>query len=61
MAAFYAPRGITPEQIRRMNAADRAALRVGRARWYEEMARCTQYGVASALTPPEKEGSRGEE
>ena len=36
LAAFYAARGITPEQIRQMSYADRAVLRVGRARWFED-------------------------
>ena len=59
--AFYAPRGITPEAIRRMSLADRAGLRVGRARWYQEQAMCTQYGVALAFAPPEKGEDDGRE
>lgn len=61
LMAFYAPRGIAPEIIRQMSPADRAVLRVGRARWYEEMAKCTQYGVASALTPPKEDKAYGEQ
>lgn len=58
--AFYAPRGIAPEAIRRMSPADRAVLRVGRARWYEETAKCTQYGVASAFAPQKEDGHGGQ-
>ena len=61
LCAFYAPRGITPEEIRRMSVRDRAVLRVGRARWYEETRLLTAAGVATAIAPPEKEGAHGEE
>ena len=61
LCAFYAPRGITPEEIRRMSVRDRAVLRVGRARWYEETRLLTAAGVAMAFAGPEKEGAHGEE
>lgn len=61
LAAFYAPRGITPEEIRRMSVQDRAVLRVGRARWYEETRLLTAAGVAMAFAEPKKEGAHGEE
>lgn len=35
--AFYAVRGITPEQIRDMSLIDRAILRFGRIRYYNDM------------------------
>lgn len=54
LIAFYAPRGIAPETIRHMPPADRMVLRIGRARWYEEQAKCTQYGVVCALSPSEE-------
>ncbi len=44
-----------------MSLADRAVLRVGRARWYQEQAICTQYGVARAFAPPEKGEDDGRE
>ena len=59
LCAFYAPRGIAPEEIRRMSLSDRAVLRVGRSRWYEEMRLLTAAGVSTAFAP--EEGSRGEE
>ena len=61
LCAFYAPRGITPEEIRRMSVHDRAVLRVGRARWYEEIRLLTAAGVATAFAGPEKDGAHGEE
>lgn len=61
LMAFYAPRGIAPETIRRMSPADRAVLRVGRARWYKEITKCTQFGVISALTPPKEDRAYGEQ
>lgn len=60
LCAFYAPRGITPEEIRRMSVRDRAVLRVGRARWYEETRLLTAAGVATAFAGSEKEGAHGE-
>ena len=48
LAAFYAARGITPEQIRQMSYADRAVLRVGRARWYEDMINLIAAGICRA-------------
>ena len=54
--AFYAPRGVLPEEIRRMTPRDRAILRIGRARWYEETRNLTAAGVAYAFTP-EEDGS----
>lgn len=59
LAAFYAPRGITPDELRRMSVLDRAVLRVGRARYYEEMRLLTAAGVATAFSS-EKEGADGE-
>ena len=53
LAAFYAARGIAPEQIRQMSYADRAVLRVGRARWYEDMANLIAAGICRAYTPEE--------
>ena len=55
LAAFYAPRGITPDELRRMSVLDRAVLRVGRARYYEEMRLLGAAGVATAFSA-EKEG-----
>ena len=55
LAAFYAPRGIPPDAVRAMSLADRAVLRVGRARYYEEMRWMTAAGVAAAFTPQEEE------
>ena len=61
LAAFYAPRGITPEEVRRMSLTDRAVLRVGRARYYEETRLVTAWGIASAFPAEEKkEGAHGE-
>lgn len=48
LAAFYAPRGITPEDIRRMSLADRAVLRVGRARYYDDAVRIVAAGISMA-------------
>lgn len=59
LCAFYASRGITPEEIRRMSVQDRAVLRVGRARYYEEMRLLIAAGVATAFSG-EKEGADGE-
>jgi len=47
LAAFYAPRGITPEQIRDMSPGDRLILWVGLERWYKREAE---------LLAPYKEG-----
>lgn len=55
LAAFYAPRGIPPEAVRRMSLADRAVLRAGRARYYEEMARLVQAGVVLFFGDAEKQ------
>ncbi|WP_125116881.1 hypothetical protein [Agathobaculum sp. Marseille-P7918] len=55
LAAFYAPRGITPDELRCMSVFDRAVLRVGRARYYEEMRLLMSAGVATAFSG-EKEG-----
>lgn len=60
LAAFYAPRGICPEEIRRMSCADRAVLRVGRARWYEEIRMLTAWGISTAFAPQDKEDADGE-
>ena len=60
LCAFYALRGISPAEIRRMSVLDRAVLRVGRARWYEEMRLLMAAGVATAFTGSEKEGAHGE-
>ena len=57
LAAFYAVRGITPEQIRQMNYADRAVLRVGRARWYEDMINLIAAGIRRAYAPEEGRNS----
>ena len=57
LAAFYAVRGITPEQIRQMNYADRAVLRVGRARWFENMINLIAAGICRAYTPEEGRNS----
>ena len=57
LAAFYAARGITPEQIRQMNYADRAVLRVGRARWYEDMINLIAAGIFRAYAPEEGRNS----
>ena len=48
--------GITPDALRRMSVLDRAVLRVGRARYYEEMRLLTAAGVATAFSG-EKEGA----
>nr|WP_297275579.1 hypothetical protein [uncultured Agathobaculum sp.] len=56
LAAFYAVQGITPDELRRMSVLDRAVLRVGRARYYEEMRLLTAAGVATAFSG-EKEGA----
>ena len=61
LGAFYAPRGITPEEIRRMSVHDRAVLRVGRARWYEETRLLTAAGIATAFPGDRKDGAHGEE
>lgn len=62
LCAFYAPRGITPEEIRRMSLIDRAVLRVGRARWHEETRLLIACGIATAFPHEEqKEGAHGEE
>jgi len=52
LAAFYAPRGITPEQIRRMSPGDRMILWVGLERWYEHEAEV----VKVLLSPYAKKG-----
>ena len=56
--AFYAPRGVLPEEIRRMPPRDRAILRIGRARWYEETRNLTAAGVAYAFTSEEDGNGR---
>lgn len=61
LCAFYAPRGITPEEIRRMSVLDRAVLRVGRARWYEETRLLTAAGIVTAFPGEGKDGAHGEE
>ena len=53
LAAFYAPRGITPEAIRQMSLADSAVLRDGRARWYEDNRWLIASGIALAYNPKE--------
>ena len=58
LAAFYAARGITPEQIRQMSYADRAVLRVGRARYYEDAINIIAAGIYRAYAP--EEGNDGE-
>lgn len=60
LCAFYAPRGISPAEIRRMSVLDRAVLRVGRARWYEETRLLTAAGVATAFAPPGEGDADGE-
>lgn len=57
LAAFYAPRGITPEAIRQMPLADRAVLREGRARWYEDNRWLIASGIALAYNPKEEDGN----
>ena len=57
LAAFYAARGITPEQIRQMSYADRAVLRVGRARWYENMINIVAEGICRAYAQEEGRNS----
>ena len=57
LAAFYAPRGITPEAIRQMSLADRAVLREGRARWYEDNRGLIASGIALAYNPKEEDGN----
>lgn len=57
LAAFYAARGITPEQIRQMSYADCAVLRVGRARWYENMINIVAEGICRAYAPEEGRNS----
>ena len=55
LCAFYAPRGITPEEIRRMSLIDRAG-------WYEETRLLIACGIATAFPHEEqKEGAHGEE
>ena len=49
LAAFYAPRGITPETIRQMSLADRAVLREGRG--------LIAAGIALAYNPKEEDGN----
>ena len=58
--AFYAPRGITPEEIRQMSPVDRTILRAGWTRFYDDEIRITQAGVACAFEPPKGDDS-GEE
>lgn len=53
LAAFYAVRGIRPEEIRRMSYADRMVLRAGRARWYEDMVNIVAAGICRAYVPEE--------
>ena len=43
-----------------MSVLDRAVLRVGRARWYEETRLLTAAGVATAFTPPGEGDADGE-
>ena len=59
LAAFYAPRGISPDEVKRMSLTDRAVLRAGRARWYEEMQALSALGIASLL-PAGEDGVNGE-
>ncbi len=47
LAAFYAPRGITPEQIRNMSPGDRLILWVGLERWNKH-----EVEVVNALLSP---------
>ncbi len=44
-----------------MDALDRAVLRVGRARWYEETRLLTAAGIATAFPGDGKDGAHGEE
>ena len=53
LAAFYAVRGIRPEEIRRMSYADRMVLRAGRARGYEDMVNIVAAGICRAYAPEE--------
>ena len=57
LAAFYAPRGITPEIFRQMPLVDRAVLREGRARWYEDNRWLIASGIALAYNPKEEDGN----
>ena len=41
--------------LRGMSLTDRAVLRAGRARWYDEMRWIIAAGVATAYNPPERE------
>lgn len=43
-----------------MSVLDRAVLRVGRARWYEETRLLTAAGVATAFAPPREGDADGE-
>ncbi len=52
LAAFYAPRGITPEQIRRMSPGDRLILWVGLERWNTHETEV----INALLSPYRKEG-----
>lgn len=44
-----------------MSVQDRAVLRVGRARWYEETRLLTAAGIATAFPGDRKDGAHGEE
>ncbi len=44
-----------------MSVHDRAVLRVGRARWYEETRLLTAAGIATAFPGDRKDGAHGEE
>ena len=52
--------GITPDELRRMSVLDRAVLRVGRARYYEEMRLLTAAGVATAFSEQKDGAGDGE-
>lgn len=44
-----------------MNVRDRAVLRVGRARWYEETRLLTAAGIVTAFLGDGRDGAHGEE
>lgn len=44
-----------------MDALDRAVLRVGRSRWYEETRLLTAAGIVTAFPGDGKDGAHGEE
>lgn len=50
LMAFYAARGITPEEIRHMSYEDLAILIAGRWRYYYDEAKIVEAGILNALS-----------